>query len=481
MEEIELHILEKFEIVEKLGNGNYGIVWKAINRKTKKAVAIKKIFDAFQNPTDAKRTFREVLYHQEFCDHENVIDLQYVIKSQSGKDLYMILEYMERDLHDVIRAKVLIPDHVKFIITQILRAVRYIHSGDVIHRDIKPANILVNQYCHAKLTDFGLARSVLRDLVTKNAPVMTEYAATRWYRAPEILFGSKLYTKAVDMWAVGCVLGEMFAGRTLFPGTSTLNQIEKILEFTGIPAPEDLDAIDCPLAPDILTALEVSKIRSINSYFPGLEDSALDLIKGLLQFNPKKRMTVEQAFKHKFIEEFRVLMDMNDERFGIERDSKGKSVVIAVEDTKNLTAKEYKDTLYVEIHKRKKTLRKLGKNYGSATSTNSDNFLASKSPSNTNLQDGDKTPYNWSGNSTPNNIQSKVHSSFTSKHHASNSPISTKSPQHKAKPSNFTTLATSKFGNLKQKTMPLTSPFKKQVNEGGFSAKMESSLGLLKK
>ena len=93
-------------------------------------------------------------------------------------------------------------------------------------------------------------------------PQLTEYIATRWYRAPEILLGSKVYTKAIDMWAVGCLLGEMLSGRPLFPGTSTLNQIERILEFTGIPEDEDIEAIDSPLAPDILSTLEVNKISN---------------------------------------------------------------------------------------------------------------------------------------------------------------------------------------------------------------------------
>jgi len=97
------------------------------------------------------------------------------------------------------------------------------HSGELIHRDLKPSNILLNSLCHSKVADFGLARSVAFNEEDDSAPVLTEYVATRWYRAPEILLGSTKYTKAVDMWSVGCILGELIIGKAIFPGTSTLN------------------------------------------------------------------------------------------------------------------------------------------------------------------------------------------------------------------------------------------------------------------
>jgi len=458
-EDIEPHILERFEIVEKLGKGNFGVVWKAIYRKYKQVVVIKKIYDAFQNTTDAKRTFREVLYHQEFSDHENIVCLLNVIKSQNGKDLYLILDYMETDLHNVIRAKILTMDHIRFIATQLFRAVRYVHSGEIIHRDIKPANILVDADCHINLIDFGLARSIAFDS-NGQQPILTEYAATRWYRAPEILLGGKVYSKAVDMWALGCVLGEMLAGRPLFPGTSTLNQIERILEFTGAPSKEDIEAIESPLASDILSTLEISKARTINSYFPKVEDSELDLIKGLLEFNPKKRITVEQALRHKFLDQYPDAL--GDDIL------KKEPVLLPIDDNKKVSIKDYKETLYLEIHKRRKDIRKkIGKLIGSATSANSEQFLNSKSPSNNALQDGERTPHNKSGNSTPNNLQSKMQ--FSPKHFGSGSPMS-KSPQHQGSnmpviKGNFSTLATSSFGKSKQNTFVSPSAFKKKTGK----------------
>ena len=136
------------------------------------------------------------------------------------------------------RANILEPVHKQFIVYQCLKALKYCHSGDLVHRDLKPSNLLLNEECLLKVADFGLARS-LRALQKgeESASVLTDYVATRWYRAPEILLGSTSYTKAVDMWALGCIIAEMFIGKPLVPGSSTMNQLERVLEITGTRPP----------------------------------------------------------------------------------------------------------------------------------------------------------------------------------------------------------------------------------------------------
>ena len=348
-EDLEPHILRKFEVINKLGKGAYGIVWKAIDRKTKSVVAVKKVFDAFQNSTDAQRTFREVMFLQELNGHENIIRLLNLIRAENNKDLYLIFDFMETDLHAGIRANILQKVHKQYILYQILKGLKYIHSGNLIHRDLKPSNILLNSECHAKIADFGLARSIGKYDQDNSPPVLTEYVATRWYRAPEILLGSTKYTIGVDMWSVGCILGELITGKSLFPGNSTINQIERVLELTGIPNSEDIDSIDSNLTRNILDNISFTKKKGFSYFFPQACPDELDLLKKMLVFNPKKRITAEMALKHKYVKDF----SSPDDEIVCD-----KSIIICMNDNKKFTVREYREALYADITSRKKIERK---------------------------------------------------------------------------------------------------------------------------
>ena len=134
----------------------YGIVWKAVDRRNNAVVALKKCFDAFRNATDAQRTFREVMYLQELAGHDNIIRLLNIIRAENDRDLYLVFEYMETDLHAVIRAGILEEIHKQYIIYQLLKSLYYMHTADLIHRDVKPSNLLLNSDCHVKVRAGGM-------------------------------------------------------------------------------------------------------------------------------------------------------------------------------------------------------------------------------------------------------------------------------------------------------------------------------------
>lgn len=350
-EDIDKHVLRKYEIGQKVGKGAYGIVWKAVDKQTRRTVALKKIFDAFQNSTDAQRTFREIMFLQELNSqhHENIIRLLNVLKADNDKDIYLVFEYMEINLHAVIRANILEEVHKKYILYQCLKALKYMHSGDLLHRDMKPSNVLLNSDCHVKICDFGLARSIKEtDENDKNAPVLTDYVATRWYRAPEILLGSTRYTKGVDMWSVGGILGEMLGGQPMFPGESTINQLERIVEVTGRPSKADMKAIKSKHTETMLESITVRPQKRLSDLFPNASAEALDLMSKLLQFNPEKRIDAETALRHPYLAQFH---NPEDEPV------MARPISISIDDNKRYSISEYRKYLYKKIIEKKKELR----------------------------------------------------------------------------------------------------------------------------
>jgi mitogen-activated protein kinase 1/3 len=228
---------------------------------------------------------------------------------------------METDMHRVIRTQELSDDHCQYFIYQTLRALKAMHSANVLHRDLKPSNLLLNANCDLKVCDFGLARSAAS--TEDNSGFMTEYVATRWYRAPEIMLTFKEYTKAIDVWSVGCILAEMLSGKPLFPGkdcecsgihrycvdlTDTLcadhHQLTLILDVLGTPTMEDYYGIKSRRAREYIRSLPFKKKIPWKAMFPKTSDLALDLLERLLAFNPVKRITVEEALKHPYLEPY---------------------------------------------------------------------------------------------------------------------------------------------------------------------------------
>jgi mitogen-activated protein kinase 15 len=278
-------VLEQYQVVKKIGSGAYGHVWKVVDRQSKAVKALKKNFDAFSNSTDAQRTYREIMFLRQLR-HPNIVNLERTLRARNDRDIYLVFEHMDVDLHTLIRedgkSTNLEERHKQYIIYQIAKAIYLLHNCNLIHRDLKPSNVLINESCEAKLCDFGLVR-FLEEPDDHEAVVMTDYIATRWYRAPELLLGCKDYSKQVDIWALGCLVGELFLGKAMFPGTSTSNQLEKVLAWTGAPTSAELKQVSANLNPAILQMLNHRKKINRNDFFQGkVSAGCLDLVSKML-------------------------------------------------------------------------------------------------------------------------------------------------------------------------------------------------------
>ncbi|PKA60429.1 Mitogen-activated protein kinase 2 [Apostasia shenzhenica] len=306
-----------------LGRGAYGIVCAAVNSQTREEVAIKKIGNAFDNRIDAKRTLREIklLRHM---DHENprklgspnnpamvllqVVAIKEIIrppKRENFKDVFIVYELMDTDLHQIIRSsQPLNDDHCQYFLYQILRGLKYIHSAKVLHRDLKPSNLFLNANCDLKIGDFGLART------TSETDFMTEYVVTRWYRAPELLLNCSEYTAAIDVWSVGCILGEIVAREPLFPGKDYVHQLRLITELIGSPDDANLAFLRSENARRYVKQLPQYPKLPFSLRFPNMSPGAVDLLERMLIFDPSKRISVDEAICHPYLAS---LHDINDE------------------------------------------------------------------------------------------------------------------------------------------------------------------------
>ncbi|KAI1930461.1 COPII subunit [Ophidiomyces ophidiicola] len=300
---ISFNVSDQYDIQDVIGEGAYGVVCSALHKPSGQKVAIKKI-TPFDHSMFCLRTLREMKLLRYF-NHENIIsilDIQKPRNYDSFTEVYLIQELMETDMHRVIRTQDLSDDHCQYFIYQTLRALKAMHSANVLHRDLKPSNLLLNANCDLKVCDFGLARSAAS--TDDNSGFMTEYVATRWYRAPEIMLTFKEYTKAIDVWSVGCILAEMLSGKPLFPGKDYHHQLTLILDVLGTPTMEDYYGIKSRRAREYIRSLPFKKKIPMKALFPKSSDLALDLLEKLLAFNPVKRITVEDALRHPYLEPY---------------------------------------------------------------------------------------------------------------------------------------------------------------------------------
>lgn len=303
----------RYSLVRPIGHGAYGVVISAQDKETGEKVAIKKITNAFNDVVDAKRILREIKLMNKFV-HENVIRIRDVMPlsptTEDFEDIYICQDLMETDLHRIIYSKqALTIDHIQYFVYQILRGLKYVHSANVLHRDLKPSNLLVNGNCDLKICDFGLSRSVSAGDDTSTE--LTEYVVTRWYRAPEIMLACNGYTKAIDVWSVGCIFAELLARAPLFPGEDYLGQLQLICQKMGRPSEAQLSFITSERAKRFMLGLPRSRPTPAAEMFPSHrgERNAHDLLFKMLAFDPNERISVDDALDHPFLQSLHNLED----------------------------------------------------------------------------------------------------------------------------------------------------------------------------
>ncbi|KAL2109378.1 hypothetical protein VUR80DRAFT_2544 [Thermomyces stellatus] len=295
---------ERYTVTKELGQGAYGIVCAAANNQTGEGIAVKKVTNVFSKKILAKRALREIKLLQHFRGHRNITCLydMDIPRPENFNETYLYEELMECDLAAIIRSGQPLTDaHFQSFIYQILCGLKYIHSANVLHRDQKPGNLLVNADCELKICDFGLARGFSID-PEENAGYMTEYVATRWYRAPEIMLSFQNYTKAIDVWSVGCILAELLGGRPFFKGRDYVDQLNQILHILGTPNEETLSRIGSSRAQEYVRNLPYMPKKPFPTLFPNANPDALDLLDKMLAFDPASRISVEEALEHPYLQ-----------------------------------------------------------------------------------------------------------------------------------------------------------------------------------
>ncbi|KAE9603264.1 hypothetical protein Lal_00008195 [Lupinus albus] len=293
--------MEQYEKVEKIGEGTYGVVYKARDRVTNATFALKKIRLEQEDEGVPSTAIREISLLKEM-QHRNIVRLQDVVHSE--RRLYLVFEYLDLDLKKHMDSSPeFAKDHqqVKMFLYQILCGIAYCHSHRVLHRDLKPQNLLIDRSNNAlKLADFGLARAFGIPIRT-----FTHEVVTLWYRAPEILLGSRHYSTPVDVWSVGCIFAEMINQQPLFPGDSEIDELFKIFRIMGTPNEETWPGVTS--LPDFKSAFPKWSAKDLATLVPDIEPAGLDLLKSMLCLDPSKRITARNALDHEYFKGIKTL------------------------------------------------------------------------------------------------------------------------------------------------------------------------------
>ncbi|KAH6909472.1 kinase-like domain-containing protein [Coprinopsis sp. MPI-PUGE-AT-0042] len=294
-----------YEMTTKLGEGTFGEVHKAVQKGTGRPVALKRILMHHEKEGMPVTALREIKILKAL-KHPCIVDIldMFVVRS-SEKDplsVYMVFPYMDHDLAGLLeneRVK-LQPSQIKLYMKQLLEGTEYMHRNHILHRDMKAANLLISNTGNLRIADLGLARSFDAN-ITKggSSKKYTNCVVTRWYRPPELLLGARQYGGEVDIWGIGCVLGEMFTRRPILPGTSDLDQLEKIWYLCGTPTQHSWPHYDALPGCEGIKRFNPYQ-RRVKLTYESVGPETSDLLDRLLICNPKDRITAAQALEHEY-------------------------------------------------------------------------------------------------------------------------------------------------------------------------------------
>ena len=283
--------MEKYKIIETVGDGTYGTVFKGINTKTNEYVAIKKMKKKYTD-WDECLSLKEVQTLLTL-KHSNIVTLNELILQKN--ELNMIFEFIGQNLFEYAKNMNEIPEYkIRNISFQILQGLAYMHKNNFFHRDMKPENILISGD-QVKLADFGLARDI------NSEPPFTDYVATRWYRSPEVILNSKVYSSPIDIFALGAIIAELYTGVPLFPGKEASDQMNKICEVLGTPSQSDWNE-GYDLANQIHFKFPQYRGKKLKNVIHRASDLAINLLEMMLCFNPSKRPSAVKCLQHPFFQ-----------------------------------------------------------------------------------------------------------------------------------------------------------------------------------
>mmetsp|Transcript_17079 Transcript_17079/g.28523 ORF Transcript_17079/g.28523 Transcript_17079/m.28523 type:complete len:302 (+) Transcript_17079:165-1070(+) len=288
--------MERYQKLEKIGEGTYGIVYKAKDRVSGQIIALKRIRLEAEDEGIPSTAIREISLLKELR-HPNIVRLFDVV--HTDRKLTLVFEYLDQDLKkylDVCEGG-LDATILKSFLFQLITGVAYCHHHRVLHRDLKPQNLLINREGELKLADFGLARAF-------GIPVRsyTHEVVTLWYRAPDVLLGSRHYSTPVDMWSIGCIFAEMTSGNPLFTGTSEKTQLDTIFRHLGTPNESTFPGIT--QLPEWQTDFpSYSTPSSMISLVPNIDEAGVDLLTSLLTYDPSHRITAQDARRHPYFKD----------------------------------------------------------------------------------------------------------------------------------------------------------------------------------